>query len=220
MKEADRDIKSIKLLQSKKIYPHAAYHFQQAVEKAAKGYVLAFGYLSKDELPKIHDTPMIFLKVFLERTGLKAFAEQAGSEVLRKRVSDAYDAMDDPVKRQKIARTEYHDVCKALGEIDKYGYISEQIPKLMQGIAQHVESSSRMPVLQLPLVFQTLYALVTLFILAAISFPHWNYTRYPDMAIKPDEYTIDLGIVRALPKMAKMLEKENHELMKLILQSS
>jgi len=36
--EAERDIKSCKILYSKKIYSHAAYHFQQAVEKAMKGY--------------------------------------------------------------------------------------------------------------------------------------------------------------------------------------
>ena len=85
---------------------------------------------------------------------------------------------------------------------------------------QQVESPSGITVPQLPLVFQTLFAFVTLFILAAISFPHEGYTRYPDMAIKPEEYTMDLGIVRALPKMAKMLEKENRKLMELISQSS
>ena len=30
---------------------------------------------------------------------------------------------------------------------------------------------------------------------STITFPHWNFTRYPDLAMKPSEHDENLGIV-------------------------
>jgi len=61
--EAERDVKSCKVLYSKKLYPHATYHFQQAVEKATKGYMLGLGFYEIRELRELmsHFTPQLFL---------------------------------------------------------------------------------------------------------------------------------------------------------------
>ena len=70
--EAERDIASCNALYSKKLYPHAVYHFQQAVEKAAKGYLLGFNLLSVQEL-RTHDTPELFLDALFEKTGVESW---------------------------------------------------------------------------------------------------------------------------------------------------
>jgi len=41
--------------------------------------------------------------------------------------------------------------------------------------------------------------------LASLSFPHEEFTRYPDGEITPPEYTPSSGIVRGIPKMRRYL---------------
>lgn len=79
LNEAERDIKSYRILYSKKIYSHAVYHFQQAVEKAMKGYCLALGILSIEEV-KSHDTPYVLLKGLFEKTGMKEMLQSLNVE--------------------------------------------------------------------------------------------------------------------------------------------
>jgi hypothetical protein len=41
----------------------------------------------------------------------------------------------------------------------------------------------------------SLYVFVSLYTLALITFPHEEFTRYPDREIKPSQYTENLGVV-------------------------
>lgn len=62
---AKNDLQDSKILYDKKRYINAIYHFQQAVEKAAKSYALMFGFLNVQELHKDigHKTPKIIFKL-------------------------------------------------------------------------------------------------------------------------------------------------------------
>jgi len=186
--EAGRDLQSCKVLRSKKIYPHAVYHLQQAVEKATKGYVLGFGLLSKEDI-YTHDTPMLFLKALIDKTGLRSWANQPGNQDLKQRIDNAYQAVNEEAKRQEIVRTSHPSINKLLSEIDWYQNISR---KLCQNLRAKIT-----PIVgvDLPQSLQFMLTLPTLFILAIISFPHEEYTRYLNRGITPSDYVASLGIV-------------------------
>jgi len=201
--EAERDAASCKALYSKKLYPHAVYHFQQAVEKATKGYMLGFNLLSIQEL-RTHDTPELFMDALFEKTGIESWAKQLGDKGLETKISNARQAMSRPDKRQEIARTMYDNIMADLSlipaHVNKGKAMSESLIEQVSPIV-----GMEFPP---PPIFQAMSALVVLFILAAISFPHVEYTRYPDKEIVPSDYEASLGIVRAIPRMIKCLKPE------------
>lgn len=204
--EAGRDVESYKQLYSKKLYPHAIYHLQQAVEKAAKGYVLLEGYYKVRELKKItiHQSPQIFLEAVLGETGIKDLAGQLTDETLKTKISDAEVTMSDEDKRLEIARMSYSDILRLLSQIDQYRKIVEQIDKSITDGVQNMITT----LLPKPSLFQTISSMTAIFILAIITFPHEAYTRYPDGRMVPRDYTYDLGIVRATPRIMRYLKAE------------
>lgn len=215
--EAERDIASCNALYSKKSYPHAVYHFQQAVEKATKGYMLGFNFLSIEEL-KTHDTPELFLDALFEKTGIESWAKQLGGKSLETIMSNARQAVSRPDKRQEIARTKYHDIKAYLSSIpvwvNKGKAMSKSLTEQISSLAG-VEFPTPPPP-----VFQAISATAVLFVLAAISFPHEAYTRYPDKEITPSDYEASLGIVRAIPRMIKCLRPEIQRLKALMVVTS
>jgi len=206
--EAERDLKSCKALRCKKIYPYAVYHLQQAVEKATKGYVLGFGLLGEKDIRAIsHDTPMLFLKALVDKTGLRSWANQPGNQGLKQRIDNAYQAVNEEAKRQEIVRTSRPSIKKQLSEIDRYRSISRQLCQYLRAKVTPIVG------VDLPLQsLQFMLTLPTLFILGVISFPHEEYTRYPDRGITPSDYIASLGIVQSIPDMMKYLSREIREL--------
>ncbi len=200
LNEAERDIKSYKVLYSKKIYPHAVYHFQQAVEKSMKGYCLALGMLSIEEI-KSHDTPYVLLKGVLEKTGLKDMLQSlsAESKIL---LDKAWEAQDDLEKRLKIAGMPFEQIINELNSIDNDREKTKQIRDALLPMLLALRIGSQ----ALPLEITTLPVLASLYRLGAVSFPHEAFTRYPDdEKMTPTEYVSELGIVKAIPKMTKYL---------------
>lgn len=200
LNEAERDIKSYKVLYSKRIYSHAVYHFQQAVEKAMKGYCLALGMLSIREV-KSHDTPYVLLKGLLGKTGLKDMLQSLSPDS-RSLLDKAWDAQDDLGKRLNIARMPFEQIINELNSIDNDREKTKQIRDslLPTLVALRVDSQA------LPLEITTLPVLASLYRLGAMSFPHEAFTRYPDdEKMTPIEYVRELGIVKAIPKMTKYL---------------
>jgi len=205
--EAKRDLKTCNVLYSKKFYPHATYHFQQAVEKASKGYMLGFGLLTKEEL-FTHDTPELFLKALLEKTGVESWANRLADENLKELIDKAKLVIGKSEKRQEVAQASYEEINKHICSIDVYKDTAKRMcQSVISEISRIIEA---MP--PPPPIFQALSALAVLFILAAISFPHEAYTRYPDKEITPSNYTATLGVVRAIPKMMKYLQPEINNL--------
>ena len=92
--EAERDIASCNALYSKKLYPHAVCHLQQAVEKATKGYMLGFNWLSAEEVKQIgHDTPKLILDALFEKTGIAFWLKQVGDEVSQININNMRQVM-------------------------------------------------------------------------------------------------------------------------------
>lgn len=208
--EAERDVKSCKVLYSKKLYPHATYHFQQAVEKATKGYMLGLGFYEIRELRELmsHFTPQLFLKAVLEKTGIKLWSEKLSDKNLAILITRAENEISDEDKRLVTARMSYDNVDKLLSQIDVYQNIVKQ---MYQSLVREVSKilKTKFPP---PLLLQTLSPMATMFILAVISFPHEAYTRYPEGRMTPSDYATSLGVVRAVPRMMKYLEPEIEKL--------
>ena len=214
LNEASRDVKSCNLLNSKKVYPHAVYHLQQAVEKSVKGYVLLEGYFNVTELREIatHRSPLVMMKATLERTGIKGLAEISKDTTLKNKIEAAEATMSSEEKRIEIAeisQKEIKGLCSQIEEYRKMGCLLESsFSDGLTGIGFGLTPTS---------LFQSVSAMVALLILAIITFPHEAYTRYPDPdgKMSPDNYEKKLGIVCEAPRMVRLLEKEIRNLQKL-----
>ncbi|MDD4984212.1 MAG: HEPN domain-containing protein [Dehalococcoidales bacterium] len=204
--EAERDVKSCRTLHSKKIYSHSVYHLQQAVEKSMKGYCLGLGILSIQEI-RSHDTPYVLLKGLFEKTGMKSILESSDKDT-KDRFDKAWDAIENPEKRLEIARLPFQQIMDNLRDIDNYQSISKRIGILLSQLAVQVKGKSE----PLPPEISTLSIMASLYILGTASFPHEEFTRYPDRQMTPVDYVCDLGIVKAVTKMTDYLTRSIKEL--------
>ncbi|MBA7620514.1 hypothetical protein ES703_27864 [subsurface metagenome] len=211
LNEADRDIKSYRILYLKKIYPHAIYHFQQAVEKAMKGYCLGLGILSIEEI-KGHDIPYVLLKGIFEKTGMKGMLQSSNVES-KSLLDKVWEAKDDRAIRLKIARMPFEQIIHELNNIDNDRQKIEQICGSLIRLAVDIKINSE----TLPLEFTTLPAMASLYRLGSMSFPHEAFTRYPDdEKMIPTKYGPKLGIVKASPMMTNYLIKALKELKRVL----
>ena len=211
LNETDRDIKSCRVLCSKKIYPHAIYHFQQAVEKAMKAYCLGLGILSIEEI-RGHDTPYVLLKGLFEKTGMKAMFKGSNSQS-KILLDKAWEVKDDPVKRLGIAKMPFDQIMYELECIDADSQRAKLIADATQAVLFKAAQSKGVNKPALPLILLTFHIMPCLYRLSVISFPHEAFTRYPDdEEMTPADYVSELGIVKALPKMINYLATAVKEL--------
>ncbi len=205
LNEVTRDIRSCKLLYSKKLYPHAVYHLQQAIEKSIKGYVLLEGYFKITELREIttHQSPLVLMKAVLEKTGIKKLAEISDDTMLKNKIEDAEATIANEGKRIEIAKTSKEEIKRLYSRREEYQKTSNLIAQLLNNGLVNIGISP------LPAsLFQNISAIVTIMILAIITFPHESYTRYPDGKLTPNDYDRRLGIVCETPKIIRLLEVE------------
>ena len=197
LEEADRDVKSCKVLYSKKIYSHSVYHFQQAVEKAMKAYCLGLGILKIEEVTG-HDTPYVLLKGF-EKTGLMVILKSSDIKT-QSFLDKAWEPKSDLEKRLGIAKMPYEQI---IHELDAIESDKRQIEQLIRSLLTgFLKVNKKTP----PLEITTLAAMGSLYRLGVMSFPHEAFTRYPDNErMAPRDYTRELGIVKAIPKMTGFL---------------
>jgi hypothetical protein len=201
LNEAERDIKSCKLLHCKKIYPHSVYHLQQAIEKGLKGYCLGLGILTLGEIKGLHHTPFILMKGVLEKTGIKALIQELDEE--SREILMLWEIEEKAEKRLLIAKWSFKEIIQYLKIIDNYKSISINMVDALINLAK---SSSKYNSNSSFLELTTITDMCSLYILGTISFPHESFTRYPDSDIKPLDYTKESGIVKATPKMLNYLK--------------
>jgi HEPN domain-containing protein len=212
--EADRDITSCRALYSKKIYAHAVYHLQQAVEKAMKGYCIGLGMLSIGEVKAIkHDTPYVLLEALFEKTGLRKLLE-ISSQDIKTQFDRANQSRKDPQERLKIARMPFDEIVNTLILIDLYGLLNGAMHLQMSQLAANVKAKSASP----PPQTTALSIAISLYLLGTVSFPHEQFARYPGEAMTPPEYVPELGVVKATDKILDYLLPAITDLTPILLQ--
>ena len=176
------DLKMSKLAYDGGVFVGTASHVQQAVEKTAKAYYKLLGVLDDKTIRKTsHNSPELFLRM-VELPWAQEYGELAGkvtgSDVVTD-TSDAQSAIDTQAKRAEIARLDAKQINSYLGLIPK---LEEQLLPLFA-------------VMNKDLVM----AMLRLYLLSGLTFPHEQYPRYPDSGmVKPKEYTTELGIIAAI----------------------
>jgi hypothetical protein len=188
LKLARQDLKSSQLDYESQIYNNAAYHLQQAVEKAAKSYFTLIGVLDAKTIRGTgHDSPKLFLRM-LEQPWAKLFAGLISASF------PSINLMADTSEAQKVVDKGKEEMARIPSE--HILTILSLPPKLEKALEPIFEGLNR--------DFITAY--LRLYILACITFPHEEFSRYADKEVKPSEYTPDLGIVKAMPKVWTELE--------------
>jgi HEPN domain len=209
--EAIRDIRSCRVLHSRRLYPHSVYHLQQAVEKTVKGYVLLEGYYRAGEFKAIstHQSPLIVLKAMFEKTGVRSLAETSDDRTLITKIMHAESTVAAEKARIEIAGLSQSQIRENLIRIEDY---REQVRLTVREVNRGLRDLgfAAMP----KSVFQPYLALPAIIMLAIITFPHWSCTRYPDGRMTPSDYSGQLGVVREIPALVGILEKEIRDLQK------
>jgi len=179
---AGEDLKASKLTYDGGVFIAAASHVQQAVEKTAKAYYKILGVLDDKTIRNTsHNSPELFLRM-VELPWAQEFGEFAGkftgSDVVTD-TSDAQSTIDTQAKRAEIARLDAKQINNYLSLIPK---LEEKLLPLFS-------------VMNKDLVM----AMLRLYLLSGLTFPHEQYPRYPDSGmVKPKEYTAQLGIIAAI----------------------
>ena len=179
---ARQDLRSSKLNYEDGIFIFAASHLQQAVEKTAKAYYKILGVLDDKTIRKTsHDSPELFLRM-VELPWAKKFGKFAGqftgSDVITD-TSEAQSVVDTQEKRAEIARLDAKQI---------NSYLS-LIPKLEETLVPLFSIMNK----------DLVMAMLRLYLLSGITFPHEQYARYTDSGlVKPKEYTAELGIIAAI----------------------
>lgn len=204
--EAQRDLKACQILHKKRLYPCAVYHLQQAVEKAAKGYLLGLGFYKASELRELfgHLTPQLFIKALFDKTGFTSWAETLTDETMKGKIDKAKEALSEEEKRIGIAQASRMEIDRLLATIGLYYGINSMLTSQLTSEIRKLVP----PEFPMPSLWQAMRSMICIFALAAITFPHEAYTRYPDGKMAPSDYDRDLGIVSTTKKIAKLLGTE------------
>jgi len=216
-----QDIQATRLLYERRIFPLSVYHLQQAIEKATKAYALAFFVISKEDLTEIgHKSPMAFIKMLKKRWVGKFIV------VLKMLYPDAKTNVSEAEKVMKLKKTQKElaklpesviqnfldlneKIRVALTSDKTQNQINSQIEILLhslEGLLPDMNTKEIMKSLRTNFSFDIACFFGGLFILSVVTYPHWEFTRYPDKEIKPSDYSSGLGVVQCVDGILTQVE--------------
>jgi HEPN domain-containing protein len=224
---ARQDLRAAKLLRGEKLYDLAIYHVQQSVEKAAKAWALDSKFIDRSELLDVgHLSPMAFLKISDKTIGKKLVEvirpifpgtqEALGLEELIKNNSARFARLPAPEVRKVL------DACNELSS-QLPEVLRKALPKIFASLAEisdvgDDESSKIRRTMRERYAerqktdwpFRLISGMLggtLIYLLSALTFPHESFTRYPDLEIKPSEYSESMGIVKLMGEVIAVIEK-------------
>lgn len=204
--DANIDLRACKVLRQKKLHAPSIYHLQQAAEKANKAWALGLGILDKKELIKIrHKTPLTLLYV-LKKEAVQPLIQLIDN--MGPSFTTDISSVLKIVKRQSqpdIAKMSEVEIENHLSKIRIIDNMGSPIDNTIVMLINSLDPNARPPQLG-----QLICAGMSMFILGAITFPHEAYTRYSDGDAKagellPRDYDSNLGIVKSMPKIERLL---------------
>lgn len=198
---AGKDLESCRILYRKGVYSLALYHLQQAIEKTTKAWVLYLGVISEDELRKIgHKTPRAFLKLLDQsEIGKMTYSLVQISNVKIPKDTTRFRNLVES-EGVDVARMDYKSIKMLL---DVLHQMDKRAAKLLKPYKKvfNILNLDLAGLHDIPIAFTSLY------LISGLTFPHYEFTRYPGLAVEPSEYTKDLGIVKALPELITITKK-------------
>jgi len=216
-----QDIQATRLLHERQIFPLSVYHLQQAVEKATKAYALSFNAINKEDLVRIsHKSPITFIKM-LEKKWVDNFivlirifhsdAETNISEAksiinLRKTQKELANLTEPGIQKYLDLDDKIRD---ALTNSSTRSLIDSQVGNIVYSLkdllpAENIEKS--LMSFKTTFNFDIVCSFGSLYILSVVTYPHWEFTRYPDKEMMPCDYSSDLGIVQCVDKILIRVE--------------
>jgi len=82
----------------------------------------------------------------------------------------------------------------------------EILLRSMEVLLPGVNAEETMKPLRTDFDFDTVCFFGGLYVLSLVTYPHWEFTRYPDKEIKPSDYSSDLGIVQCVDIILAQVE--------------
>ncbi len=216
-----QDIQATRLLYGRQLFPLSVYHLQQAVEKATKAYALAFFAISKEDLIKIgHKSPMAFIRMLDKSWGnkfivvLKMFYPDAKTNVSEARkIINLKKTQKELAKLPESVIQNFLDlnekIRNALMSDKTQNQMNSQIEillRLLKGRLPGVNTEEIMKSFRTDFSFDMVCSFGGLYVLSMVTYPHWEFTRYPDKEIKPSDYSSDLGVVQCMDGILTQVE--------------
>jgi len=211
------DLTASKVLHKKRLYSASVYHLQQAVEKATKAFCIGTGLVSAAEAKRIgHDS---LQGHFLYADKLSRFLPELGKIESRFNV-DIAKIGEVEAKGLEIARLDKNAIDGLLANFDAVdksmdkllsqlsSWAHSQISSAAKGEAASKRSGGSEDVSRaIEQRLQLSRSIPFLFLASALTFPHEEFTRYPDREIKPWDYGKSMGIVACTPELIRRMDK-------------
>lgn len=219
LKAGQTDISASFLLHQNGDYPNAVYHLQQAVEKITKAYGLAFAMINREDLYKGdkkkligHVTPKVFLGLFDKKIGVAAVELP---KVLNLNMKTDLTDLKKLIKEKplELANLNYEAI-HTLVELNTKLRVALDTPEIRGGCKNAVEVAGTLLIEDQQIqknieklkknsyvIVELTLALMSMYLWAMVTFPHFAYTRYPNDEMPIKKYDSELGIVRALPEV-------------------
>ncbi len=241
---AIEDLKAAKLLFADGLYASSVYHLQQATEKMTKAFLVNTNFLTAREIRDIsHDSLRGYIK-FLEkcsalttvfaknfprlRANLKEIKELDKNMIIIANIEykdivqllEAYDSFRkliiDALKEKVPGILDSSDLPRTLKAA-----IGTAIPTLAikeADITNRLDEYRSNPEVILEM-WRIQLRIGFLYLMSSILFPHESFARYSHsekgpLPLRPEDYTLDLGIVRAVPEIAIRLQPTFDDLAK------
>lgn len=230
------DISASRSLYRDKNYAPAVYHLQQATEKMSKAFLLRSGLMSAKEVVGMsHDSLKGWIRLLGKASDVVAVFAKNNSKV-NTDLKDFNDLARNKVKIAKLSYLDIVNLLRIYDNFAQQylSKLERELPGLLRspefpeivrravngiylserceeaGVLSKLREYERDPE-RLLLDNQVNLDIGYLYIVSSLLYPHESFTRYShsgnsELELKPTDYTMDLGIVRALPDILQRVE--------------
>jgi len=235
IKCARDDLTVCRFLYENKKYSYSTYFLQQCAEKTSKAYVLYFGGFTKNDLFTISHNSLKAFLLLLERMSSLVTKIHNLYPDIQTSTADIYKLIKDPKNRLEMAKITYENFQSIFQFYEKckkeMSLKFESIPELLENLnlvellknfskalsidlEKELNGKNTSKILKDYVDFEKTKKILLetidftlLYFIAAYTYTHEEFTRYPDKEIKPRDYTDDLGVVKATPELIDHLDR-------------
>ncbi len=192
-----------------KDYPNAIYHLQQSIEKLVKAFGLCQGSFSEKELRTIsHKTPLAFIELIKEEkiglfiTSLKKIHPNLNTNTDDLKLAINTKGVELALSSEDAIRSQL-DLVKQIEDALMNSRVDQVLEQALPALAKLQGNDRKYPNFSV-MKFSSIF--IKMYILAAITYPHEAFTRYPDREVKPSQYNETLGIVKTAPQIFEIIK--------------